>query len=133
MNIENIKTPPTSLESEQSVLGGLLLDNLAWDEVADTLCKEDFYQSKHQLIFSSIAYLLEHDQNPQFAVMQDGLWWAFVTLTTVGYGDIVPITPGGRIVAVITMIFGIVVMVLELTNIFILIYKMLVVSSLPWQ
>jgi replicative DNA helicase len=73
MNIENIKTPPTSLESEQSVLGGLLLDNLAWDEVADTLCKEDFYQSKHQLIFSSIAYLLEHDQPADILTVKEQL------------------------------------------------------------
>ncbi len=63
------------------------------------------------------TYLLEHNQNPQFSVMQDGLWWAFVTLTTVGYGDIVPITAGGRIVAVITMIFGIVVYSLIIANV----------------
>jgi hypothetical protein len=35
MNIENINIPPNSIESEQSVLGGLLLHNEAWDEVAD--------------------------------------------------------------------------------------------------
>ncbi|MDQ6967955.1 MAG: potassium channel family protein [Mariprofundaceae bacterium] len=68
-------------------------------------------------IFGTGTYLLEHHQNPQFAVMQDGLWWAFVTLTTVGYGDIVPITAGGRILAVITMIFGIVVYSLIIANV----------------
>jgi len=68
-------------------------------------------------VFGTGTYLLEHEQNPQFGVMQDGLWWAFVTLTTVGYGDIVPITPGGRIVAVITMIFGIVVYSLIIANV----------------
>ncbi|PJA30729.1 MAG: potassium channel protein [Zetaproteobacteria bacterium CG_4_9_14_3_um_filter_53_7] len=67
-------------------------------------------------IFGAATYLLEHGQNPQFGAFPDGLWWAFVTLTTVGYGDIVPITAGGRIVAVITMIFGIMVYSLVVAN-----------------
>jgi voltage-gated potassium channel len=37
----------------------------------------------------------------------DGMWWAVVTATTVGYGDISPVTPGGRLVAVTLMLFGI--------------------------
>jgi replicative DNA helicase len=41
MNIENINIPPNSIESEQSVLGGLLLHNEAWDEVADAVNKDD--------------------------------------------------------------------------------------------
>jgi len=68
-------------------------------------------------VFGTGMYLLEHGQNPQFTAMQDGLWWAFVTLTTVGYGDIVPITSGGRIVAIITMVFGIVVYSLIIANV----------------
>jgi len=68
-------------------------------------------------VFGTATYLLEHGHNPQFAAMQDGLWWAFVTLTTVGYGDIVPITSGGRMVAVVTMIFGIVVYSLVIANV----------------
>ena len=67
-------------------------------------------------VFGTVTFLLEHGQNPQFGEFPDGLWWAFVTLTTVGYGDIVPITSGGRIVAVMTMIFGIMVYSLVVAN-----------------
>jgi len=68
-------------------------------------------------VFGTSTYLMEHPHNPQFAEMQDGLWWAFVTLTTVGYGDIYPITASGRVVAVITMIFGVVVYSLIIANV----------------
>ncbi len=67
-------------------------------------------------VFGTATFLLEHGHNPQFGVLQDGLWWAFVTLTTVGYGDVVPITPGGRMVAVMTMVIGIVVYSLVVAN-----------------
>jgi len=67
-------------------------------------------------IFGASAYLLEHPHNPGFAEISDGLWWAFVTLTTVGYGDIYPITSGGRIVAVFTMLFGITIYSLMIAN-----------------
>ena len=46
MNIENVKVPPNSIDSEQSVLGGLLLHNDAWDQVADILTEVDFYQCR---------------------------------------------------------------------------------------
>jgi len=67
-------------------------------------------------IFGTTTFLLEHGQNPQFAQLPDGLWWAFVTLTTVGYGDIVPITSGGRTIAVMTMVFGVIVYSLVVAN-----------------
>ena len=67
-------------------------------------------------IFGTTVYLLEHAHNAQFGGIQDGLWWAFVTLTTVGYGDIVPITGGGRAIAVMTMILGIAVYSLMIAN-----------------
>ena len=47
--------PPHSLEAEQAVLGGLLLDNSTWDSIADRLRAEDFYRRDHQLIFEAIA------------------------------------------------------------------------------
>jgi voltage-gated potassium channel len=61
------------------------------------------------LVSSSIAmHELEHEAQPEkFARLSDAVWWSFVTLSTVGYGDIYPITSGGRIVAVLTMIVGI--------------------------
>ncbi|NWF36159.1 ion channel [Mariprofundus sp. KV] len=67
-------------------------------------------------IFGTVTFSLEHGSNPQFGDFQDGLWWAFVTLTTVGYGDIVPQTPAGRVVAVMTMIFGVIVYSLVVAN-----------------
>ena len=67
-------------------------------------------------IFGASAYLLEHGHNPGFADISDGLWWAFVTLTTVGYGDLYPMTSGGRIVAVFTMLFGITIYSLMIAN-----------------
>ncbi len=67
-------------------------------------------------VFGTMTFLLESGHNPQFGALPDGLWWAFVTLTTVGYGDIVPITPGGRVIAVITMVIGIIVYSLVVAN-----------------
>jgi len=67
-------------------------------------------------VFGTATFLLEHGQNPQFTELPDGLWWAFVTLTTVGYGDVVPITAGGRMVAVMTMVIGIIVYSLVVAN-----------------
>lgn len=62
MDIENSKLPPNSLDSEQSVLGGLLLHNDAWDRVADILSTTDFYNAKHRIIYDAIVRLLEHDK-----------------------------------------------------------------------
>jgi len=67
-------------------------------------------------VFGTSAYLLEHEVNTQFGSISDGLWWALVTLTTVGYGDMYPMTAGGRIVAVFTMIFGITIYSLVVAN-----------------
>ena len=57
-----------------------------------------------------VAYYAEHPVNPEFATFGDSLWWAIVTLTTVGYGDIVPVTTTGRIVAVMIMLTGVAVL-----------------------
>ncbi|WP_158903124.1 replicative DNA helicase [Burkholderia sp. L27(2015)] len=56
--IESLKVPPHSIEAEQSVLGGLLLDNSAWDRVADFLHDSDFYRFDHRLIFQHIGKLI---------------------------------------------------------------------------
>lgn len=53
------KLPPYSLEAEQAVLGGLMLDNDAWDTVADRVSEADFYRADHRLIFRAIAHLAE--------------------------------------------------------------------------
>src|SRR5260221_4200931 len=54
-----LKVPPHSVEAEQSLLGGLLLDNEAFDRVADMVGAEDFYRDDHRRIFHHIAKLIE--------------------------------------------------------------------------
>ncbi len=54
-----LKLPPHSLEAEQSLLGGLMLDNMAWDKVADLVSEVDFYRDDHRRIFRHIARLVE--------------------------------------------------------------------------
>lgn len=57
--VESLKVPPHSIQAEQSVLGGLMLDNQTWDSVADKITETDFYRRDHRLIFSAIAQLAE--------------------------------------------------------------------------
>jgi replicative DNA helicase len=54
-----LRVPPHSLESEQSVVGGLLLDNQAWDKIGDVIRAEDFYRYDHRVIFEHIAKLID--------------------------------------------------------------------------
>lgn len=54
-----LKVPPNSVEAEQSLLGGLMQDNEAWDKVADLVVAEDFYRKDHRLIFQAISALAE--------------------------------------------------------------------------
>ena len=56
---EALRMPPHSLEAEQAVLGGLMLDNATWDQVADRLDEYDFYRADHRLIFRAIRRLAE--------------------------------------------------------------------------
>ena len=56
--VVKLRVPPHSIEAEQSVLGGLLLDNSAWDRAADLLHEGDFYRHEHQLIFLAIQQLV---------------------------------------------------------------------------
>jgi replicative DNA helicase len=57
-DIARLRVPPHSVEAEQSVLGGLLLDNLAWDRAADLLTESDFYRHEHRLIYGAIGALV---------------------------------------------------------------------------
>jgi voltage-gated potassium channel len=59
---------------------------------------------------SLAAYQAEHPTNPGFATIGDAFWWGIVTLTTVGYGDIVPETGAGRVAGIAIMFTGIAVL-----------------------
>jgi replicative DNA helicase len=59
---EAARLPPQSIEAEQSVLGGLMLDNGAWDRIADILGETDFYRSDHRTIFKHVAQLIEDNK-----------------------------------------------------------------------
>jgi len=60
--VARLRVPPHSVEAEQSVLGGLLLDNMAWDRAAELLTDSDFYRYEHRLIFSAVAALVQHSR-----------------------------------------------------------------------
>ncbi|MFN7272897.1 MAG: replicative DNA helicase [Gammaproteobacteria bacterium] len=67
----DVRTPPHSIEAEQAVLGGLLLDARAWDDVADMLSDVDFYRPDHRLIFEAIG-LVAAGGKPADAVTVSG-------------------------------------------------------------
>ena len=54
------RVPPHSVEAEQAVLGGLLIDNAAWNRVSDLIAETDFYREEHRIIYRHIKHYLEH-------------------------------------------------------------------------
>ena len=66
-----LKVPPHSIEAEQSVLGGIMLNNLAWDTVADKLHEEDFFRPNHRVLFR-VMTALANDTQPLDAVTLGG-------------------------------------------------------------
>lgn len=62
MNPASVKVPPHSIDAEQSVLGGLMLDNRAWDQVLDRVHEADFYRNEHRLIFRAMSRLLDQSK-----------------------------------------------------------------------
>ena len=56
--VAQLRIPPHSIEAESSVLGGLLLDNGAWDRVGDLLVDSDFYRYEHRLIYGAVGVLI---------------------------------------------------------------------------
>ena len=64
-------------------------------------------------IAASAMYLIEREAQPEkFGTIPDAMWWAIVTLGTVGYGDVVPITTAGKLVASVTILFGLMMVAL---------------------
>jgi len=72
-SFESLRIPPHSIDAEQSVLGGLMLDNHAWETIADRVSEEDFYRHDHRLIFRSIAELAEQNQPLDFITLSEWL------------------------------------------------------------
>jgi voltage-gated potassium channel len=65
------------------------------------------------LITASFMHLAERDAQPdKFGTIPDAMWWAIVTLGTIGYGDVVPVTPLGKIIAAVTILCAIVMIAL---------------------
>ena len=58
------------------------------------------------LLASFVFYFFEVGRNADITHLFDAIWWAFSTVTTVGYGDLVPVTVGGRIVGILLMLLG---------------------------
>jgi replicative DNA helicase len=56
--LAQLRIPPHSLEAESSVIGGLLLDNSAWDKIGDILIDADFYRYEHRLVFAAVSTLI---------------------------------------------------------------------------
>jgi replicative DNA helicase len=71
--LDSLKLPPHSIEAEQSVIGGLLLENEALDKVADILSAADFYQHDHKTIFQHIAKLIEHNRPADIVTVAESL------------------------------------------------------------
>jgi len=70
---ESPKLPPQALEAEQSLLGGLLLDDRKWDDIAGAVTAEDFYNQNHRLIFETISRLQEDGTAVDIVTVSDHL------------------------------------------------------------
>ena len=71
--IDDLKVPPHSLEAEQSVLGGLLLDNETWDRVSEKVVAQDFYSRSHRLVFETIGALIELGEPVDLITLSEAL------------------------------------------------------------
>jgi replicative DNA helicase len=71
-SLQQLKIPPHSIEAEQAVLGGLMLDNQTWDQIADKIVERDFYRQDHRSIFRAIESLA--DKNQPFDVVTLSEW-----------------------------------------------------------
>ncbi len=71
--IESLRIPPHSIEAEQSVLGGLLLDNAAWDRIADFIRAEDFYRFDHRIIFEAMVKLINSSKPADVITVYEAL------------------------------------------------------------
>jgi len=71
--LQALKVPPHSVEAEQSLLGGLLLDNTAWDRLGGVLTDQDFYRPEHALVFKVLARLIGENQPADVITVHDAV------------------------------------------------------------
>jgi replicative DNA helicase len=71
--LDAIKELPHSAEAEQSVIGGLLLDNRSWDRISDKVSEKDFYRNDHRLLFRAISDLARRNQPFDLVTLKDHL------------------------------------------------------------
>ena len=71
--LDALRLPPQSIEAEQSVLGGLLLDNTAWDRISDLISENEFYRADHRLIFQHIILLIENGKPADVLTVAESL------------------------------------------------------------
>jgi replicative DNA helicase len=92
----SLRTPPHSIDAEQSVLGGLLLDNRAWESVSEVLEDTDFYSHKHRNIYRAIKSLVDQEQPVDVVTVSEELD-ELGTLNEVGgiayLGELADMTP----------------------------------------
>lgn len=72
-SVESVKRPPHSVEAEQAILGGLMLDNQAWDKVAHILSEEDFYRTEHKILYKAMLDLANKNQPFDVVTILDNL------------------------------------------------------------
>lgn len=70
---EVLRRPPHSIEAEQSILGGLMLDNQVWDKISAKLCETDFYRSEHRVLFRALVTLANKNQPFDVVTLLDTL------------------------------------------------------------
>jgi len=68
-----LKRPPHSVEAEQSIIGGLMLDNQVWDKVSIRVCEKDFYRSEHRTLYRAILTLSQKNQPFDVVTLLDTL------------------------------------------------------------
>lgn len=71
--LDQLRVPPHSIEAEQSILGGLMLDNQAWDRMGDLVTDNDFYRDEHRRIFRQIRNLLERAKPADVVTVAEAL------------------------------------------------------------
>lgn len=71
--VDPLKRPPHSVEAEQAIIGGLMLDNQVWEKISSKITEEDFYRTEHRILFRAIIELARKDQPFDVVTLLDNL------------------------------------------------------------